>query len=187
MKIAVAGSKGSFSHQVGTLYVAGNNITDAEYVYALDSQGVFDALNSKAADIGIMPIYNSTGGLVKMTMDAIGHNHFVVESTMDMPVIQCLLTLPHVRQDDIRQVVSHEQALAQCQRYFNINLSDCQLIEYSDTAQAAADLAAGKLDSTTAVVAPQLCAQLYGLRLVAEGIQDDDRNQTHFIIVKPKV
>ncbi len=184
MKIAVAGSKGSFSHQAGTMYVASNGITDVEFVYALDSQGVFDALKNKQADIGILPIYNSTGGLVKMTMEAIGHNHYVVESTMDMPVVQCLLTLPHVRQDEIRRVVSHEQALAQCQRYLNITLSDCVLVEYSDTAQAAADLAAGILDSNSAVIAPELCAQLYGLRLVAQNIQDDERNQTHFIVVK---
>lgn len=186
MKIAVAGNKGSFSHQAAMMYVAGNSLDAVEYVYAIDSQGVFKALASKEADCGVMPLYNTTGGLVKMTLDAIGSHNFVIDSTFDIPVIQCLLTLPHVRQDDIRTVVSHEQALAQCQRYFNVHLSDCQLVEYSDTAQAAADLATGKLDSTCAVVAPKLCAQLYGLRLVAEGIQDDDRNQTHFIVVKPR-
>ena len=101
-----------------------------------------------------------------------------------MPVSQCLLTLPTVRQDEIRTVVSHQQALAQCQKYLNLQLSDCQLVEYSDTAKAAEDLASGKLASTSAVLAPKLCAQLYGLRMVAENVQDDDRNQTHFLVVK---
>ena len=186
MKIAVAGNKGSFSHQAAMMYVAGNSLSEVEYVFALDSAGVFKALNDKQADLGVMPMYNSTGGLVKMTLDAMGSHQFEIEATFDIPVIQCLLTLPHVRQDEIRTVVSHEQALAQCHGYLNNQLSDCQLVEYSDTAQAAADLASGKLDSTCAAIAPKLCAQLYGLRLVAEGIQDDDRNQTHFLVVKPK-
>lgn len=182
MNIAVAGNKGSFSHQAALMYIAAENMTDTELIYVLDSDGVFQAIDDGRADIGIMPIYNPTGGLVEMTLQAMGKHLFTVKSSFDMPVSQCLLTLPTVRQDEIRTVVSHQQALAQCQRYLNVQLSDCQLVEYSDTAQAAADLASGKLATTVAVLAPKLCAQLYGLRLVAENVQDDDRNQTHFLV-----
>ncbi|MBI4407937.1 MAG: chorismate mutase [Candidatus Kerfeldbacteria bacterium] len=184
MRIAVAGNKGSFSHQAGVMYVAANGLENIEFNYVLDSEGVFAALTQQVADLGIVPMYNPTGGLVKMTLEAMGKHNFTIESTFDMPVEQCLLALPHARQDEIRTVVSHQQALAQCQKYLNIQMSDCQLVEYSDTAQAAADLATGKLDATCAVLAPKLCAQLYGLRVVAENIQDDDRNQTHFLVVK---
>lgn len=182
MKIAVAGSKGSFSHQAALMYQAANGLEKVELVYALDSEGVFQALEAKTADLGIMPMYNPTGGLVQMTLEAMGKHNFVIESTFDMPVEQCLLALPQMRQDEIRTVVSHQQALAQCQKYLNIQMSDCQLVEYSDTAQAAADLAAGKLDEKCAVLAPQICAQLYGLRVVAKNVQDDERNQTHFLV-----
>lgn len=184
MKIAIAGNKGSFSHQAGVMYVAANGLENVEFNYALDSEGVFQTLEQKTADLGIVPMYNPTGGLVKMTLEAMGKHNFVIESTFDMPVEQCLLALPHMRQDEIRTVVSHQQALAQCQKYLNIQMSDCQLVEYSDTAQAAADLASGKLDAKCAVLAPQLCAQLYGLRVVANNVQDDERNQTHFLVVK---
>ena len=166
------------------MYIAANDLTKVELVYALDSEGVFQALEQGKADLGILPIYNPTGGLVEMTLHAMGKHVFTIESTFDMPVSQCLLTLPTVRQDEIRTVVSHQQALAQCQKYLNLQLSDCQLVEYSDTAKAAEDLASGKLASTSAVLAPKLCAQLYGLRMVAENVQDDDRNQTHFLVVK---
>jgi prephenate dehydratase len=186
MKIALAGNKGSFSHQAAMMYVAGNNLSEVEYVFALDSAGVLKALRDKQAEFGVMPIYNNTGGLVKMTLDAMGTHQFEIEATFDIPVIQCLLALPQMRQDEITAVVSHPQALAQCQKFLNIQMSDCQLIEYSDTAQAAEDLANGKIASNSAVLAPKLCAQLYGLRVVAEGVQDSDDNRTHFLVVKPK-
>lgn len=185
MKIAVAGNKGSFSHQAALMYVAANGLDKVEFVYALDSEGVFQALAHQTADLGILPMYNPTGGLVKMTLEAMGKHIFTIESTFDMPVQQCLLALPHARQDEIKTVVSHQQALAQCQKYLNIQMSDCQLVEYSDTAQAAADLSTGKLEATCAVLAPQLCAQLYGLRIVAHNVQDDERNQTHFLVITP--
>ncbi|EKD78908.1 MAG: hypothetical protein ACD_41C00227G0002 [uncultured bacterium] len=182
MIIAVAGNKGSFSHQAALMYIAAQDVKDVGLLYVLDSEGVFQALEQDKANLGILPIYNPTGGLVEMTLQAMGKHLFTVESSFDMPVSQCLLTLPTVRQDEIRTVVSHQQALVQCQKYLNVQLSDCQLVEYSDTAKAAEDLAAGKLTSTSAVLAPKLCAQLYGLRVVAENVQDDDRNQTHFLV-----
>lgn len=186
MNIAVAGNKGSFSHQAGIMYVAGNNLSDTHFVFATDSEGVFQALDQHTADVGVVPMYNPTGGLVDMTLRAMGTHSFEIDSTFDMPVSQCLLTLPTQRQDEIRSVVSHQQALAQCSKYLNIQLSDCQLIEYADTAKAAEDLASGVLPITAAVLAPKLCAELYGLRVVAENVQDDEHNRTHFLVVKAK-
>ncbi len=184
LKLAVAGSKGSFSHQAADLFATSQGLGDVELVYALDSEGVFQALLNGEADQGIMPIYNPTGGLVQMTLDAMGKHKFTIEATFDMPVMQCLLALPSVRQDEIRGVYSHPQALAQCQQYLDTQLSDAVPENYSDTAQAAADLAAGKLPTISAVIAPEICAELYGLRVVQKGIQDDEQNQTHFIVCK---
>lgn len=185
MRIAVAGNQGSFSQQAGELYAQAHQLGEVEFNFALDSAGVFLALQNKQADIGIMPIFNQTGGLVEMTLAAMGKNEFIVTATFDMPVQQCLLALPTVRPDEIRTIASHPQALAQCQNYINTQWSDSVTQDYSDTAQAAADLAAGKLASeTTAVLAPKLCAELYGLRVVAENIQDDKENKTYFIVIK---
>lgn len=184
MKIAVAGNQGSFSHEAGMLYCTGQEIKDCDLVFALDSAGVFEALEKGTAELGIMPIYNPTGGLVDMTMQALGQHAFTMEASFTMPVIQCLLNLPRVRPDVVMKIISHQQALKQCQQYLDLTWPECLLEEYSDTAQAAADLAGGKLPTETAVIAPKLCAELYGLRLIAEGIQDDKDNQTVFIVVK---
>lgn len=188
MNIAVAGAQGSFSHEAGQLYCTAQSQAEAaagqcDYVFALDSAGVFLALAEGKADVGIMPIYNPTGGLVDMTLQAMGQNMFTVVASFTMPVIQCLTVLPRVRPDMVMKIASHPQALKQCQHYLDLTWPECQLQEYSDTAQAAADLAGGILPTETAVIAPKLCAELYGLRLVAEGIQDDHENQTVFIVV----
>lgn len=184
MRIALAGGKGSFSHEAAELYSTGHQFTDVDYVFSLDSEGVLQALDQQQADLGIMPIYNPTGGLVGMTLAAMGRHLFTVQANFDMPVIQCLLALPTVRPDVIRTIVSHEQALKQCQRYLDTHWPECQLREYNDTAQAAVDLVAGKLPTDSAVLAPKLCAELYGLHVIAESIQDDTQNRTWFIVVK---
>lgn len=184
MKIAVAGNQGSFSHEAGMLYCAGRELQDCDLFFALDSAGVFQALEKGTVELGIMPIYNPTGGLVDMTMVALGQHQFIMEASFTMPVVQCLLNLPRVRPDVVMKIVSHQQAIKQCQQYLDLNWPECLLQDYSDTAQAAADLAGGKLPTETAVIAPKLCAELYGLRLIAEGIQDDKDNQTVFIVVK---
>ncbi len=184
MHLAVAGNKGSFSHAAGQLYCTAQAAGDCNFIFTTDSEGVFKALAEKQAGYGIMPIYNPTGGLVEMTLEAMGKHNFTVAASFSMPVQQCLLTLPMVRPDTIMKIFSHQQAIKQCQHYLDTNWPECQLENYSDTAQAAADLAAGILPSDSAVLAPKLCAQIYGLRVIAESVQDDKENQTVFIVVK---
>jgi prephenate dehydratase len=183
MTIAIAGSQGSFSHQAAELYITGEGLTDVTLDYALDSAGVFAALKAGTADLGLMPIYNNTGGLVKMTLDAMGQHTFTVKAAFDMSVQQCLLILPNVRPDVAMKIYSHPQALAQCQNYLDLTWPECLLEEYSDTAQAAADLEAGKLPTESMVLASKLSAELYHLRVVAEGIQDNKDNKTVFVVL----
>ncbi|MBI2415674.1 MAG: hypothetical protein HYV33_03370 [Candidatus Kerfeldbacteria bacterium] len=183
MIIAVAGNQGSFSHQAGQLYATGQQLADVQFVYAIDSAGVFAAVQTGAAELGIMPLYNPTGGIVQMTLQAMGEHRFKTVASFTMPVQHCLLCLPNVRPDELKTIVSHEQALAQCRQYVDVNWPECQLQPYSDTAQAAADLAAGKFALETAVLAPKMCVELYGLRLIAEGVQDDKSNGTVFIVI----
>lgn len=183
MTIAVAGSQGSFSHQAAELYITGEGWQDVKLNYALNSAGVFDALNNGIAELGLMPIYNNTAGLVKMTLDELGKHTFQVKAAFDMPIQQCLMILPNVRPDVAMKIYSHPHALAQCQQYLDKTWPECLLEEYSDTAQAAADLTAGKIPTESMVIASKLCAELYHLRVVAEGIQDNKDNKTVFVVV----
>jgi len=183
LKLAVAGSRGSFSHEAAVLYCTAHHLPNAEFVYTLDSAGAFSALEQQRAEKIIVPIYNTTAGLVNMTLAAMGEHLFHIEATFDLSVQQCLLALPTTAPETVTTITSHEQALKQCRRYLQQHWPKRPLVEYSDTAQAAADVASGKLPATTAVIAPKLAAELYHLHVLAESIQDHKKNITTFLVI----
>lgn len=184
-RIAVAGMQGSFSHEAGRLYTTGHHITDAEFVYGIDSAGAFRALKEATAEVAVVPIYNTTGGLVHMTLQAMAQNIFSIEELFELHVKQCLMVMPNVQPDTILRIASHPQALRQCKEYIEEYWPKRELHEYQDTAKAAKDLHDGKLPPTTAVIAPKLSAELYSLQLLGEAIQDDPNNTTTFLVIKP--
>lgn len=187
MRIAVAGNKGSFSHQACELYCTGQEIKDVEIIYAIDSEGCFSAITTDEADLRadlcIMPVYNTTGGLVHMTLSAMGRYTFSIKDKFDMQIAQCMMKKPGIEDDAIQTIASHQQALAQCKEYIQRHWPKRELLEYQDTAQAAKDLSEGQLLPTTAVIAPKLSAELYGLQLVGQSIQDSQFNTTTFLAI----
>lgn len=97
-----------------------------------------------------------------------------------------LLVRPGVNASLIDTIVSHDQALKQCRMYVRRRWAGAEVQPYADTAQAAADLGEGKLSETTAVIAPRRCAELYGLEILEESIQDLKFNYTTFLVaVRP--
>lgn len=183
VRIAVSGDKGSFSEEAGLLYAQRNGL-NAKLVYAIDMEGVLTALDRKKADLGIFPVVNSRGGLVLPAFIAMGKHLFRFTDELWLEVYQCLMARPGVTKKQIKKIASHSQAIAQCERYIRREFPKAQLIEWEDTAKAARDLAHGELKEDTAVIAPSRSAQLYGLKLLAKGIQDNHPNLTTFIVVK---
>jgi prephenate dehydratase len=102
---------------------------------------------------------------------------------LPMEVRQCLLALPGQDRSGVAQIVSYSQALIQCQRYLAREFPQLPLIEWEDTAAAARDLRAGKISAAAAVIAPRRAAEIYGLQVIEDNIQDVNPNITTFIIV----
>ena len=86
-----------------------------------------------------------------------------------------------MKESEITTITSHEQALKQCRAYILREWPDAKIEEYEDTAKAAEDLAAGKLPSTTAVIASAAAAKLHKLKILGKSIQDLKANYTTFI------
>ncbi len=181
--IGVSGDEGSFSEQAGLLYAKSIGIHPV-LDYLIDMEGVLSAVENGMVDLGIFPVVNLRGGLVRMAYDAMGNYKFKVIDELWLHVHQCLLVKPGVNLQQIETIVSHSQAIAQCKDYLQKNLNHAELIEWQDTAKAARELSQGKLSATSAVIAPERAAILYGLEVMARNIQDDDPNLTAFIIVK---
>lgn len=185
MKLALSGDPNSFSHEAGELYRTAHELApdQVEYVFATDSTGALAALTAGRADKAIMPIHNVTGGLVQMTLEAMGKYTFNVEEWFGLSVQQCFMIKPGTEPNTLTQVVSHDQGLRQCQNYLETTWPNLEQKSYPDTALAAHDLACGKLPATSAVIASRMAAQHYNLQLLGESIQDNKDNQTTFIVV----
>jgi prephenate dehydratase len=182
--LGLSGDIGSFSEEAALLYARKKQIKPT-LSYLIDMEGVLAAVEKKEVDLGIFPVINTRGGLVKMAFEAMGKHLFTPIDELCLNVQQCLLVRPGTTKEQVRLIVSHPQALAQCQNYLQAEFKNAKLVEWIDTAKAARDLSENKLTQDTAVIASELSAQVYGLKVLAKGIQDITPNVTTFILVKP--
>ena len=182
LRIGVSGSRGSFSEEAANFYAAKNKVKDYKIEYLVSVGNVLRALTEEKTDKGIFPIENSNGGVVLEAVYAMSQYIFNIENLFEVDIRHCLLVKPGTNATDIRKIVSHQQALRQCRMYLARKWGDLELVEYCDTAVAARDLSRDKLAKNCAVIAPKVCAKLYGLDILEEGIQDLKYNYTSFIV-----
>ena len=179
--IGVSGGQGSFSEEAARSYAAKKNIVNYTISYLVSVENVLKSLDEGTIGKGIFPIENSNGGIVLEAVQAMSKHLFNIEEIFEIDVKHYLLAYPGVKASEITKIVSHSQALRQCRMYLKRKWPEVELEEYSDTAEAAKDLSAGKLPKNAAVIAPRVCAKLYNLEILEAGIQDLKFNFTSFI------
>jgi len=184
LKIGVAGAVGSFSEEAALEYARENKISDFEILYLISVEEVLKHVTQEKANLGIFPLENSNGGVVYEAVDAMSKYIFNIEKYFEIDVRQCLMVYPGTNPGDIKAIASHPQALKQCKMYLRRKWPEVELVEWQDTAKAAEDLNQGKLEKTTAVIAPKRSAEIYKLDLIEENIQDLKFNFTTFLTVK---
>lgn len=183
MIMGVSGDIGSFSEEAALLYAKSANINPT-LKYLIDMEGVLSQVENRSVDIGIFPVMNMQGGLVRMAFDAMGAHSFKVIDELWLDIHQCLLVKPGINLSRIKKIITHSQAIRQCKLYLETNLPNVECIEWQDTAIAARQLAQGQFDETTAVIASAQAGKQYGLDVLAKNIQDSKPNYTIFIIVR---
>ena len=142
---------------------------------------VFDAVDTGRAAMGVLPFENSNAGDVSAVLDLLyGHKALYITGLYDLPVRQDLLGLPGARLADIRTVVSHQQALSQSSPFLKSHGLATEV--WGNTADAARHVAE-QGDKTLAAIASAETARLYGLEILAEGVNEDGDNTTRFIVV----
>ncbi len=183
MRIAVSGAHGSFSEEAGKEYCRVNGIENAELLYLVTAENVLAAVEAGAVDRGIMPIENSTGGVVIEAIYALARHTVNIEKMFEIAVHQNLMVFPGTKREDIKTITSHDQVIKQCRMYLKRSFPTVDIKEYPDTAQAAKDLGEGVLPKDTAIIAPKACAALYGVEILEENINDLKFNFTMFLVV----
>lgn len=182
MKIGIMGAKGSFSEKAGEDYIAQQFIEGAEIIPLISAEVVLTELEKGSIDRGLFPIENSNAGIVIEAVHAMAKHRFIVERMFEIDVHHMLLVKPGTVASQVETIASHDQAIKQCRMYIQRVWADTTVQQYVDTAKAAEDLASGILPSTTAVIAPRRCAELYGLEILEESIQDLKFNYTRFVV-----
>ncbi|MBS1818459.1 MAG: prephenate dehydratase [Acidobacteria bacterium] len=176
MRIAYQGEPGAFSEAASTQVNA-----SADLLPCRAFEDVFAAVNSGAADYGVLPIENSIGGSIHRNFDLLLEHQLPIVGEVEVPVVHHLLALPGTRLEDIRRVYSHPQALAQCDRFLR-TLTGVEVIASYDTA-GSAKLVADQHWTDAAAIASARAGEVNGLVAVRSAIQDNDTNTTRFLVV----
>lgn len=143
-----------------------------------------EAVKRGEADYAVLPIENSTAGIVSDVYDLLQeYNNYIVAETY-VKVEHALLGIPDAKVSDIRTVYSHPQALMQCRQYLNEN-RNWEQVEQTNTALAARKVALDN-DKSQAAIASVEAAKTYGLSVLKEQINTEDNNTTRFVIVSNK-
>ncbi len=183
--IGLSGAPGSFSEEAARTYAAKAGLENPHFLYLVSVENVLAALEQGDITIGIFPIENSNGGVVIEAVYAMAKHRFVVKKLFEIDIHHNLLVQKGVRSDEIKTITSHDQAIKQCRMYLRRRWPKVKVVEYPDTAKAAADLAAGTLPRTTAVIASAAAAKRYKLDILEESIQDLKFNYTNFVVALP--
>lgn len=153
----------------------------AQISYFNSFDGVFRAVEQGFCQFGVVPIENSTAGSVNRVYDLMMRHDFHIVRTCRLKVDHCLLAKPGTTLDDIKVIYSHEQAINQCANYL-ANLTGTRVHVCENTAVASQRVAASDKDDVAAI-ASRACAELYGLEILDQAIQDQQNNYTRFACI----
>ncbi|HIV86414.1 MAG TPA: chorismate mutase [Candidatus Monoglobus merdigallinarum] len=175
--IVFYGAYGSYSEQAAVKYFGSN----AERFCRQSFEDVFLALEAEEADYAVLPIENSNTGTIVDVMDLLGRYNYFIVGEVDIPIVHCLMGVKGAAVSDIKRVFSHEQGIIQSREFLK-TLGDVECHEYYSTSRSARKVAEDK-DKTQAAIAGRQNAELYGLEILAEGINNSEKNTTRFIVV----
>jgi chorismate mutase/prephenate dehydratase len=175
LKIIYLGPEATFTHMAAQ----GRFGSSATFVPAAAIADVFQEVSRGRADYGVVPIENSTEGVVADTLDLLVESEPRICAEISIDIHLYLLSRSG-RREDIQRIVSHPQALAQCRRWLAGHCSGLKTQEAGSTAQAAH---MATQDPTLAAIASGLAKDFYGLEAVAKNIEDQAHNMTRFLVI----
>lgn len=174
--VACQGIEGAYSQIACDKLFKAANIS-----FVKNFEGVFNAVEKGLCQYGILPIENSIHGTVIAVYDLMRNYNFNIVKSIKLKINHALMAKPNTKIENIKEIVSHEQALGQCseflKKYPNIKITVCE-----NTAIAAKLVSDSKRGDIAAISSPD-CANYYGLSVIDEKIANSDSNFTRFICI----
>jgi chorismate mutase/prephenate dehydratase len=177
-KVAYLGPRATFTHLASVQKFGAS----AQYVAMNSIKEVFDEVERGRANFGVVPIENSTEGVVNHTLDMFIDSNLLIYGEVLQEVSHHLLS-HNERLQDVKKLYSHPHAIAQCRNWLETNLPNIPVVEVASTARAA-ELCAD--DPSAAAIASELAGQLYGLKVLKARIEDNLNNFTRFLVLSQK-
>ena len=175
-RVVFQGAEGAYSQAAMVQYFGG----EVNSFHVDTFRDAMIAIDEGRADYAVLPIENSTAGIVSEIYDLLAEFENYIVGEQIMKIEHCLMACPGTRMEDIGTVYSHPQSLMQSARY--LSKYSWQQISMQNNAFAARKVAEQQ-DKTMAAIAGEYAAKLYGLEVLAKGINHSDTNSTRFIIV----
>lgn len=175
--IACQGVEGAYSQ------IAAERLFSApDILFFSDWEKVFSAIEAGMCRYGVIPIENSTAGSVKKVYDLMISKSFKIVRTVRIKIDHNLLVKKGTRLEDIKEILSHEQAIEQCRGYLAATFPNAKITRVENTAAAAKAVAESERNDV-ASLSSRSCAAQYGLKVLAPSVQDNGNNHTRFICI----
>ena len=175
LTVAYLGPEATFTHQAAIRRFGSSLHYSAQKTIA----DVFSEVSKNRADYGVVPVENSTEGVVTHTLDMFVDSDLKIVSQIVLPVQHCLLSKCR-RRNQIKKLYAHPQSLGQCRGWVQSPLPRVEILETSSNARSA-EFAAKELDS--AAIAGVLAAEKYSVPILEQDIQDNAANATRFLVL----
>ena len=174
--MAYLGPRATYTHLAALAQLGGA----ADYAPSASIAEVFHDVENGRADLGVVPIENSTEGGVAHTLDLLVDSPLQICAEILLPVRHCLLARRGTTLARVKRVVAHPQAPPQCRQWLATHLPGVPIVEMASNARAAQRAAR---EAGVAAIAAEAAAETYGLAVLADSIQDEPGNLTRFVVL----
>ncbi len=182
MNMGVLGPKGSYSEKAAKQWISEQDTkNEVSLEYYDDIPDTISAIVDRTVDIGVVPIENSIEGSVGITLDMLLENDLNIIGEIVVPIEHCLLSKGTL--SNIRVILSHPQALAQCRQFIKTHFGNAEIRTTGSTSHAAK--LANEFEEMAAIASRE-SAQMYGLDILIPNIQDRKENHTRFIVIEAR-
>lgn len=175
-KVAIQGGLGAYHGIAAENYFR----EEVEIVPCATFKDIFKSIDKDSSIIGIMAIENTIAGSLLPNYDLLKEHKLPIAGEYKQRIAHCLAALPGQTIHDINEIQSHPIALMQCTDFMN-KLPNIRIVEHEDTALAARDIAKNKSKGIAAICSTK-AAEIYGLEILAKGIETNKHNYTRFLI-----
>lgn len=176
-KVAIQGGLGAYHGIAAQNFFAGEEV---EIIPCNTFRDIFRCIHKDANMVGIMAIENTIAGSLLPNYELLKEHKLPIAGEYKQRISHCLATLPGQTIHDIKEVQSHPIALMQCTDFLD-TLPDIKIVEHEDTALAARDIARDKTMGMAAICS-ESAADMYGMEILARGIETNKHNFTRFLI-----